>query len=290
MMQKKVVVTGAAGALGSAYVRALVPQGYEVVCISKSDEEIKVYKRLPKDPYEILGEDNLTNIKVHGVDLAQANAVIRRLFTGAYAVIMAAANPDPRQSKASAERNRRIDRNTLNAALDCGAEIIIYLSSMLRLAGLVDGDKIIRPDMSAPRGYYGDSKQRTVEQMQQLSKQNPGVYFLYNDHGWYPRETRGAPPTNYTDRALQSWVAETETQQHILMQLEICQNPNFVGNFHGFITVSKNIPTEKARRMGHRPFIFDIAPSEKLGIEHTANIYEMLPEYWKWRRVPIHMY
>ena len=100
----------------------------------------------------------------------------------------------------------------------------------------------------------------------------------------------GAPPTNLSDRAIQMWVAENESQQHILKQLEIKQNPNFKGNLHGFIVVSKNIPTAEAKIRGHRPFIIDLSSSEKLGVEHKANIYEILPEYWKWRNNPVYMY
>lgn len=287
---KKVVVTGAAGALGSAYIRALVPHGYEVIGIDKSYQKVTVYKRLPKDPYEILKDNDLTDIRIHGIDLARPARTMRSVFRDVYAVVMTAANPDPHQSRASAAINHRIDMNTIELALEQGVEVIIYLSSLWRLSKLIDGDRIITPEMSAPTSYYGENKQRTIEEMRKLAAQNPEVKFLYNDHGWYPRETRGAPPTNFTDRALQCWVAEIETQQHILKELEIHKNPHFDGNFYGFIVVSKNIPTAEAIKRGHRPFIFDITASEKLGVEHKANIYQVIPEYWKWRSVPVYMY
>lgn len=285
---KKVIVTGAAGILGSAYVRALVPHGYEVIGIDRKDQIMKVYKKLPTDPYQIFSENDLTDIRIHGIDLAKPNKAIGNLFRETYAVVMTAANPDSHQNKASAKRNHEIDMNTIYTALNSGCKFIIYLSSGWRLMGLVEGNELIKPDMAAPLGHYGENKQKTVDQMKLLSEQYPEVKFLYNDHGWYPRESNGAPLTNLSDRSLQWWVSEKETQEHILRELEIDQNSNFKGNFHGFIVVSKNIPTKEAKRRGHRPFIFDISSSEKLGVRHKVNVYKILPEYWKWRNIPIY--
>jgi hypothetical protein len=289
MTGEKVVVTGAAGALGSAYLRALVPKGYEVVGIGRRDQTLYVYNKIPKDPYQVLDKGDAIGVNIHGMDLARKDRSLRELFRGAYAVVMTAANPDAFQSRESAERNHRIDMNTIEAALNSDCQVIIYLSSLWRLAGLWEGDKPIRPEMSSPLEHYGLFKQKTVDRMQSLSTKNPDVMFLYNDHGWYPRETKGGPLTNFNDRTLQLWIAENETQQHILKEIEIKQNPNFDGNFHGFIVVSKNEPTEEAKSRGHRPFIFDISSSEKLGVEHTANVYDMLAGYWEWRKIPFYM-
>ncbi len=291
---KRVIVTGALGALGSAYVRVLVPHGYEVIGVdSKADKEgteIKVYNRLPADHYEKLDKNDLTSVRIHRIDLAKRSKTIGDLFRGAYAVVMTAANPDPCQSADCARGNHEIDMNTIKASLENGVEVIIYLSSSWRLRGFWEGEEQITPAMSAPRTHYGENKQKTVSEMRSLSRQYPKVRFLYNDHGWYPRESVGGPPTNCPDRYLQWWVAERETQEHIIKQLEIAENSNFQGNFHGFITVSKNIPTEDALRRGHRRFILDTSPSEKLGVRHEANFYEVLPEYWKCRNIPIYMY
>lgn len=284
---KTIIVTGAAGALGSAYVRALVPAGYHVVGIDRRDSLMKVYKKRAEGPYQVLGNNDLENIRIHGTDLLKPGRRLRGLFSGSAALVMCAANPDPYQNRASANKNHSVDMNTVKAALDSKVKTIIYLSSVWRLKGLLEGDSKITPEMSAPESYYGENKQRTVDELKTLAEQNPDVMFVYNDHGWYPRETKGAPPTNATDRALQCWVAERETQEHILKQLDLI-NQHFKGNFHGFLVVSKNVPTKNARN--HRPFIFDISASRKLGVKHQASIYRLIEYHWKWRDHPLYTY
>lgn len=287
---KKIVVTGAAGALGSAYVRALAANGYRVEGVDLEDQTMKAYVRLLDSPFEISKPEDWIDIRIHGVDLSKYGKRINRILKSAYAVVVAAANPLPFQSNSSADNNHRIDMNTINAALDNGVEVIIYMSSLLRLEGLMQGDKSVTPRMSAPLRPYGRNKQKTVEQLAKLSQSYRDVVFVYNDHGWYPRETVGTPPLGMNDRGIQTWVAERETQQHILEQIKIKNNPHFKdSNFEGFIVASRNIPTKEATTAGHRRFILDLSQSKKLGIELRANVYRELPHYLNWRNIPVYM-
>jgi len=125
--------------------------------------------------------------------------------------------------------------------------------------------------------------------MRARAARHPDTHFVVNDHGWYPRETMGAPPTNAGDRGLQTWIAETETQQHVLRQVALAGRTDLTGNFHGFILASKNIPSAEAVRHGHRPFILDLSTSERLGVVHRANVYDLYAQYRVWRDVPVYL-
>ncbi len=286
---RTIVVTGAAGALGSAYTRALVAHGYAVVAVDRTPGVLSAFRRVIDNPYEIPGAEDRVEIPIQPIDLAEPGDAFRRTVAGAYGIVMTAANPLPFQSKASADRNHTIDVNSIDAALSAGLRVIIYTSSLWRLHGLIDGDRIVTPEMSAPGGDYGESKQRTRDLMRSRAALHPDTHFVVNDHGWFPREATGAPPTNVPDRGLQSWTAETETQQYVLRQLEIPDRAGSPENFHGFIVSSRNIPTPEAVRRGHRPFIYDLSAAERIGVRHRANVYDLLDQYRIWREIPIYM-
>jgi NAD(P)-dependent dehydrogenase (short-subunit alcohol dehydrogenase family) len=284
-----VIVTGAAGALGSAYVRALVANGYPVVAVDRMPGVLSAFRGAVDNPYDIPPAHARIEIPIRQIDLAYPDAAFVEVLRGAYGLIMTAANPLPFQSKASADRNHAIDVNSIDAALASHLSVVIYTSSLWRLHGLIEGDRTITPEMSAPGGDYGESKQRTRDVMQARAASHPGVHFVVNDHGWFPREATGAPPTNVPDRGLQSWTAEAETQQYVLRQLEMPDRADLPGNFHGFIVSSRNIPTIEAVRRGHRPFIYDLSAAERIGVRHRANVYDLLEQYRTWRDIPIYM-
>jgi NAD(P)-dependent dehydrogenase (short-subunit alcohol dehydrogenase family) len=288
-MPSTVLVTGA-GALGRAYVRALVANGHTVRVVDKYAGTIRAFAAIPDNPYSLPGPDAVRDIDIVSMDLvAPRERALNQLLEGVDAVVMTAANPLPFQSEESAAANHRMDVNTIDAALAAGARVVIYTSSVWRISGLFEGDGPVRPEMSAPRAHYGESKQATWEAMRARAARNPGVQFVVNDHGWYPREAMGAPPTNVADRGLQTWVAETETQQHVLRQIELPGRTDLSGNFHGFIVASRNIPSLEAVRHGHRPFILDLSTSVRLGVVHRANVYDLYAQYRLWRDVPIFM-
>jgi len=287
---KTIVVTGAAGALGLAYVRALVAEQHQVLGIDRRDGFVQAFGHIIDNPFVHLGVEHRRRVHVRGTDLAEASrATLVGALRGADAVVMTAANALPDQSRESAARNHAIDANTIDAAIEAGCRVIIYTSSLWRMKGLLEGEAVVTPAMSAPESHYGESKQRTWDLMRVRAAANSHVHFVVNDHGWYPREAMGAPPMNVPDRGLQTWVAERETQAHILRQIGLPDRPGASGNFHGFIIASRNIPGDDAVRAGHRPFILDLSSSAWLGVKHAANVYDFYTQYRIWRDVPICM-
>lgn len=284
-----VVVTGASGALGTAYVRALVATGHSVIGIDRRETTIPAFARVDPNPYVVLGSEHRRGVPVLAIDLSTPDRRLTEMLHGTDAVVMTAANPLPDQSRDAAGLNHAIDVNTIDAAIDAGCRTVIYTSSLWRLKGLLEGDRPVTPDMSSPESHYGEAKQRTRDLMRVRASSNAHMQFVVNDHGWYPREAIGAPPMNVADRGLQTWIAESESQSHILRQIGIAGLPAFAGNFHGFILASKNIPNAEAVAAGHRPFILDLTRSASLGVQHRANVYDLYAQYRVWRDVPICM-
>lgn len=310
-----VVITGGTGAVGGVYTRALVPAGYDVTIVSsRLNADVRVFeslgnqwKKSPRTIEDILtGETSLDPLKnlasfITDVIFNQYNLGDKdswnktNPFEKADAVILCSANPNANQNATSAAKNYAIDVNSIDAAIDSKAKIIIYTSSNWRTMDLIGRGTLINPENhEAPpyKSHYAQMKAASVRYLKGIAGKNKEKLFIYNDHCWYPRETAGAPPANIEERALQFWVAECEAQLHILYQLEIKDNPYFQKriengeNCFGFNVVSKNIPTDSDQP----GFCYDLSNSEKLGVKHQFNIYDTLKNRdYSWRKIPIVM-
>ncbi|MFH1850338.1 MAG: NAD-dependent epimerase/dehydratase family protein [archaeon] len=304
----KVVVTGGTGAVGGAYCRALVPAGYDVkVVSSRAEGKVKVFEslgpdweRTPQsvedallgntriDPLTDLG-DYVKSLPFEQFDLSDRNSWTHNPFEKADAVVLTSGNGDPDQGIESAQRNHAIDANSIDAAVEAGVKVVIYTSSNWRTMALV-GKKLINAetDEAPPRFvHYALAKAQSVRHLKDAASHNRDILFVYNDHCWYPRETFGCPPSNIAGAALQYWVAECETQMHVLKQLQLGDNPDFKDrNWHGFTVVSDN----RTNRPGQPKFSYDISNSARLGVVHEFNVYDALTNRdYSWRRIPVVM-
>ncbi|MBI2576342.1 hypothetical protein HYV84_03940 [Candidatus Woesearchaeota archaeon] len=328
-MIRTVGVTGT-GAVASAYVRALVPAGYEVKTFGLGSQQVMALTALSSDwtgkfqsteqvlkGYRHVNPlEDLTRFQVAvphtELDLSKAESWSPNPFNGLDAVILTAANPDPNQSLESAARNHDIDKYSIDSAIAAGIKVIIFTSSVWRTmqklhggsSGLIDQMK----DRAPPQGvHYAEMKARSVDYLRKNAEQNPGIFFAFNDHGWYPRETMGAPIQNMDPKFMQLWVAEAEMQLYILKQLksggefaEMAQNykkhgiplPPVPKNFIGFNVVSCNNPPDKRNRFppGTQipPFGYDLSESRKIESVLGYNVFDVVDNNdGSWRRIPV---
>jgi nucleoside-diphosphate-sugar epimerase len=162
----KVVVTGAAGKLGSATVAALVRRGHEVVA---TDAKYRGDLAVPLEPKDLLDEHALYP-----------------LLEGAAALVHLGNHPNrfvgPSPQRLLAE-NTAMNVNAFSAALDCGVKHIVFASS-IQVMVLGDGmraDPLNLPylplDGEAPQNPglnpYAQSKQYGEEFLKVAAKARP---------------------------------------------------------------------------------------------------------------------
>ncbi len=321
----KVGVTGT-GAVASAYIRALVPAGFDVRTFGLGSQPVMAHRALGPDwadsftatnqlllwhrdidPFEDLSRFQAA-VPHTQLDLSSLESWSQNPFSGLDAVILTAANPDSAQSLESATRNYDIDRYSIDHAVDAGAKVIIYTSSVWRtMEKLRDGSTdLIDPmkDRAPPPGvHYAEMKARSVDFLRAKAEKYPGVVFIFNDHGWFPRETMGAPIENIDIQSMQLWVAECEMQMHILKQLKFGEmrwlsinrpkksDARDSTNCYGFNMVSDNNP----RKVDYPfppgaqipRFRYDLSSSRDIGALRDFNVFNVINgHYGSWRRIP----
>ena len=309
---QSVIITGAGGALGKTHLRSVFPSGYTVASTDLEDSKIEVLGFLSNEgegtKQEVIdvvtGETAIPpftefsrmskRLNINGRDLTERRAWRDNPFKNYDAVILLAANPDQHQSRWSARTNFAIDKKSIDEAIDADCNTIIYFSSVWRTMTHADAGERVDPEMlhvKRPLTHYGRAKEKTVHYMAEKAQQHPDILFIYNDHGHYPRKTVGAPHSNIHFRGIQTWVAECEAQEHILRQLMLRSNPNYKDeiasgrNLFGFNVISNNQVPED---VDHPQFKYDLSTSEKLGVKHQFNVYDVLKNHdSSWRRIPI---
>jgi UDP-glucose 4-epimerase len=186
----KVVVTGAAGKLGSATVAALLRRGHEVAA---TDAKFRRDLGVPLQPKNLLDEHALYP-----------------LLEGARALVHLGNHPNrfagPSPQRLLAE-NVAMNTYAFQAALDCGVEHIVFASSVQVMvqsdgvradpAGLpylpVDGDAPANPGLNP----YAQSKQLGEELLKVMARARPELAatvlrypMLVGD--WFEQRMRGA--------------------------------------------------------------------------------------------------
>ena len=326
----RVGVTGT-GAVASAYIRALVPAGYDVRTFGLGSQRVMAHTALSPDltdkltdkfdfTEQVLRGNRYTNpfrdlsrfeiaAPHRTLDLSLAESWSPNPFACLDAVILTAANPDPNQSPESATRNNTIDRYSIDNAIAAGVKVIIYTSSVWRtMQKLRDGSTDLIDPMKdrapPPESHYAEMKARSVDYLREKAKKNPGFFFIFNDHGWYPRETMGDPIRNTEGNFMQLWVAEAEMQLYILKQLESgawylhCYSHDLLHgnagpNIRGFNVVSFNDSGGSRRYkfppdMQVQPFTFDLSESRKLKAVCGYNVFDVIYCHdSSWRRIPV---
>ena len=129
----KVIITGAAGRLGSQTVKELVQDGYEVVATDRRENP-----HLP--------------VKVEVVDLLDT-AGVSAIIRGAEAVVHLGnhAGPWSRMQAQTFNENVAMDMNVFQAALETGARKVVFASSMQAMASEWVGDQ---PDQQPLKVAY----------------------------------------------------------------------------------------------------------------------------------------
>jgi hypothetical protein len=308
----KVIVTGT-GAIASAIVRALVPAGYDVSTLGLAEQGVNVFSKLDPnveptpqlvkdiltgkrriDPFRNL-EKYITRVRHHQLDLS--NRIHMSYFNDANTVIMTAANPNSFQDETSAEKNYRIDTNSIDSAIESNVRNIVFTSSLWRTMGLVKDGRVEKPispfqmDSAVSGNPYSNFKEQSVQKIVDLAESHKDLTFAHIDMGWYPRSSMGFPISNRSPDYLQWWMAECELQQHYLLLTNMEDNPylkpkiNRGINHFAFNGFSDNKPQEQLR---HNNPLYDLSTSEELGVKHEFNVYSvLLGQDSSWRRIPI---
>ena len=308
--KQNILVTGTGG-IAKAIVRALVPVGYHVRTVGIEPQGVTVFEKLfperdaypqlvlnvlqGKDGYVISPFTPLESRCIPHTSYDLSNTPLpSTLFQGIDVAILTAANPNSDQSAESAYRNQRIDRQTIDAALDAGAKGIIYTSSVWRTMDSVfahhRGDTLVNPNVlrTPPANVpYAQAKAQSVDYLYAAAQRHPETFFAFIDMGWFPRETLGPPISNVKDRHLQWWLAESELQQLYLTLTERALNhaSHRTPNILGFNGVSKNEPFPN---LNHCEFPYDLSDSAAIGVKQTWNVYNVLAQQTSaWRKIPI---
>jgi len=155
---QRVLITGGAGFVGSALVRAFLASGYAVRALAR-----------PTSP-----RDNFAGLAIECVegDIRDSSSV-ERAMTGVRYLVHAAADYRlwTRDPEALVRTNVEGTRTVMRAAIAAGVERIVYTSSVATLAPRGDGepaDETLRLPEAAATGAYKRSKvaaERVVEAM-----------------------------------------------------------------------------------------------------------------------------
>ena len=181
---QRVLVTGAAGFVGSALVRAFLADGYAVRALVRATSR----------------PDNLAGLEVDCVegDICDASSV-GRAMTGVRYLVHAAADYRlwTRDPDALVRTNVEGTRTVMRAALAAGVERVVYTSSVATLAPRADGkpaDETVRLPEGAATGAYKRSKvvaERVVETM--LDSEALPAIIVHPSAPIGPRDIRPTP-------------------------------------------------------------------------------------------------
>src|SRR5450432_1294239 len=189
----KVLVTGAAGRLGSALCAHLVEAGHEVKATD--------YKHREGLPVKLVLADLRDDIAVYGL-LEGCEAVVH---LGNHANLMA--GPSPQRLIAE---NTAMNANVFRAALDVGIRRIVFASSVQAMLKVPNGMRAESPvpylplDGAAPRNpgtnFYALSKEFGERMLEELCQAEPALVatalrfpVLIGEH-WIDRFTGGGRP------------------------------------------------------------------------------------------------
>jgi len=183
---KTIVVTGAAGALGTRASRELVAAGHRVVGLCLN----------------LKGRPG-----VHTVDLAAPPAGWSHLLAGADAVIHLAADPSPRKGWPEAQSNVALTRHLLEAARIQGVKRVIYASSNWVMAGhRFRGGPIAEDQPVSPLTPYGVGKY-VGEELGRAYAEAGFLEFVALRIGYLPADGRGGKQLNYGAWGQEMWLA-----------------------------------------------------------------------------------
>ena len=142
---RKALVTGGTGFIGSHLIEALLQAGWEVRCLSR---ETSSRQFLPRDKIEI----------VIG-DLGDRDS-LKKSLDGVNTVFHLAGRIKGRRRKDFFDTNRRGTKNLLESVRECANDLsrFIYVSSLSAAGPSPDGHLLTEDDGARPVSFYGESK------------------------------------------------------------------------------------------------------------------------------------
>jgi hypothetical protein len=152
--RRVLVITGAAGRIGSFYRRRLREQG----ALGNGQGQWRLRLVDVRSPEHVTPDDDVLAGETTG-NLADLD-VARRAVAGAHSVLHLAADPSPSADFYASllERNVKATYNVLHAAAEAGVQRVVFASSINAVGGYPHHVQVRAEDVAWPGNVYGASK------------------------------------------------------------------------------------------------------------------------------------